>query len=167
MRSGLDAQERNAILAKTNDSLKQVDVESALTRLWMDYDLRERERERDQKKGVSVQRGFLAAESDGDESTAEHATEEQAMAAGQESETGGSEFDMEEYDSRPEFGFTIKELSDKDGREEAESAMMNIKTAKNDIKRGRRMLATARATVREIRRNRGFYPKKQIKQQCS
>ena len=43
MRSGLDAQERSAILAKTNDSLKQVDVESALTRLWMDYDLRERE----------------------------------------------------------------------------------------------------------------------------
>ena len=41
MRSGLDAQERSAVLGKTDDSLRQKDVETALMKLWMDYDIKE------------------------------------------------------------------------------------------------------------------------------
>ena len=56
-RSGLEATERAQILGRTNDSLRQIDIEKALQTQWMDADLRER----DKKKGVDqrYQKGFV------------------------------------------------------------------------------------------------------------
>ena len=58
MRSGLGAHERSAVLGKTDDSLRQKDVETALVKLWMDYDINDG----DKKKGIHVQRGFKVEE---------------------------------------------------------------------------------------------------------
>ena len=109
MRSGLDAQERSAILAKTDDSLRQQDVEQALTRLWMDYDLRER----DQKKGVSVQRGFATVETDGEEEAdrSHHSEGDEAVLAVREEDAQEAP-SYSDCSSEPEYGFAVDDLSD-------------------------------------------------------
>ena len=157
-RSGLDATERSSILGRTNDSLEQQDVETALLALWMDADLRDR----DNKKGVVIQRGFLAEAED--DTTAEHAhVAQQHESDDSYEDTASTATDDSDCDDAvfhihaDKDGFDPNDISDDDTRDEYEKNFAVVNSEVKNINKSRRSLAAARAMMRRIKTERGFY----------
>ena len=151
-RSGLDAQERAAVLAASRNSLEVMDVEAALRAQWGDNDLTHR----DGKKGPGEKRHHGAFFGE------DAATWEEADA---KAYYGDGDWD-DEYLEEPEASdngvthvpedFTQEELkSFLSAQEQEAEAMMAIGTAQRTLREARQQLATNR-----LRRG-NFFPKGQ------
>ena len=141
-RCGLSAQERTTVLASAKNDLSIDKVEKALKDQWSDHDLRERD-EHSRRGKDTRKKGMAAFGEDGED-------EEEP-----EGEQDGEDLDGVFFDAEDDYVET--EDLEEEEREEAEHVMAVIKEAKSGIKQQRRTLAQARAVVRDIKHNRGYF----------
>ena len=141
-RSGLTAQERATVLASAKNSLDVTAIETALRDQWADAELRERDA---LAKRNLAKRAFLGQEEE------EPGEQEESDEEDEDDPEDEANFGSEDDDTLDVEGLTGSE------KEAAEQALAMIRDTKAGQSSARRTLAQARAVVKDIKTNRGYY----------
>ena len=160
-RSGLNGQERATVLAQASISavangrvkataLQLSNIEQAMQQQWEDQELRDRDRN---AKPTSA----LAAIDSGNEDYASDNSEKQVLEAHRadtEADSDGTDYEQ------VAVGLLERIESDDEERAAVEEALQVLQTSRTNIKKHKRNFVQARALIRDVRKNRKFFPRK-------
>ena len=158
-RSGLGPQERSVILAQSQ-GLELGPIEEALKRQWDDTELKEHDSKakRFQERPMKRGRVFMGEDEAGEPSEGSDDQEYPEAHVGDPDDGDNSE--TEEFQDQLEFDVLHADYSDDEERDEAEEAMAMFRKARKDFKKSRRTLTQAKGLMKNIRRERKFFPRR-------